>query len=351
MVGKYCPECPQSRLLHQVFISALPCYNPNGIGVVTMEYAYLGKSDLKVSRIGLGAMQFGPAWIKEKEVMVDILNYALDNGVTFIDTAEVYGKHMSEKVIGEVLKKRGDRDDFVIATKVHPMNVRHDDVLKAAEGSLKRLQTDVIDLYQVHHHNPYASASGTMKALDTLLKDGKVRYVGVSNYSVSLLEEVMPLLKNGDIISNQVEYSLLYRDIESEIIPFQRKNGIATIAFSPLAMGILTGKYDETTELPETDFRRTDPLFNNKENLKEIQKVIGVMKEIADSHDATMPAVALNWLLRSEDMFPIPGAKSADHVKSNISASEWKLSEDEWKSLTAASDELVLNTFADIGRF
>jgi aryl-alcohol dehydrogenase-like predicted oxidoreductase len=316
-----------------------------------MEYAFFGKSDLKVSRIGLGAMQFGPAWIKEKDVMVDILNYALDNGVTFIDTAEVYGKHMSEKVIGEVLKERGDRDDFVIATKVHPFNLRHDDVLKAAEGSLKRLQTDVIDLYQVHHHHPYMSASGTMKALDKLLKDGKVRYIGVSNYSVSLLEEVIPHLKNGQIISNQVEYSLLYREIESEILPFQRKSGIATIAYSPLAMGILTGKYDENTELSETDFRRTDPLFNNKENLKEVQKVIGVMKEIADSHEATVPAVALNWLLRSEDMFPIPGAKSVDHVKSNISASEWKLSDDEWQRITTASDGLELNTFADIGRF
>jgi aryl-alcohol dehydrogenase-like predicted oxidoreductase len=316
-----------------------------------MEYALLGKTDLKVSRIGLGAMQFGPAWIKEKEVMVGILNYALDNGVTFIDTAEVYGKHMSETVIGEVLRDRGDRDDFVIATKVHPLNLRHDDVLKAAEGSLKRLQTDVIDLYQVHHHHPYCAASGTMKALDKLLQDGKVRYVGVSNFSVSLLEEVIPLLKNGQIVSNQVEYSLLYRNIESEILPFQRKNGIATIAYSPLAMGILTGKYDETTELPETDFRRTDPLFNNKENLGEVQKVIGVMKEIADSHDATVPAVALNWLLRSEDMYPIPGAKNVDHVKSNISASEWKLSDDEWERITTASDDLDLNTFADIGKF
>ncbi len=312
---------------------------------------YFGKTNLKVSRIGLGAMQFGPAWIEEREVMDDILNFALDNGVNFIDTAEVYGKHMSETVIGEVLKKRGDRDDLVIATKVHPFNLRYDDVLKAAEGSLKRLQTDVIDLYQVHHHHPYAPASGTMRALDELLKEGKVRYVGVSNYSVPLLEEAMGHLKNGDIVSNQVEYSLLYRDIESEILPFQRKSGIATIAYSPLAMGILTGKYDESTELPETDFRRTDPLFNNKENLTEIQKLISVMMDTAEAHGSTPASVALNWLLHSEDVFPIPGAKSTEQVKGNISASEWKMSDQEWKSITQASDGLNINTFADIGRF
>ncbi|MCK5290769.1 MAG: aldo/keto reductase [Thermoplasmata archaeon] len=315
-----------------------------------MEYLKLGNSDLKVSRIGLGAMQFGPMWIKEKEVMMDILNHALDNGVNFIDTAEVYGKYMSETVIGEGLKERGDRDDLIIATKVHPFNLRYDDVIKAAEGSLKRLQTDVIDLYQVHHHNAYVPASGTMRALDQLLKEGKVRYVGVSNYSVSLMKEAMSLLKNGEIISNQMEYSLLMRDVETEILPFQRENGIATIAYSPLAMGMLSGKYDEKTELDEKDYRRNDPLFMNKENLGEAQKLISVMREVGASHEATPAEVALNWLLKSDDVFPIFGSKNIEQAQSNINASKWTLSEEEWKKITAASDNLNLDFSIDFSK-
>jgi aryl-alcohol dehydrogenase-like predicted oxidoreductase len=315
-----------------------------------MEYRNLGDSDLKVSRIGLGAMQFGPMWIKEKEVMMDILNHALDNGINFIDTAEVYGRYMSETVVGEGLKERGDRDDLIIATKVHPFNLRYDDVIKAAEGSLKRLQTDVIDLYQVHHHNAYVPASGTTKALDQLLKEGRVRYVGVSNFSVSLMEEAMGLLKNGEIISNQMEYNLLMRDIETEILPFQREHGIATIAYSPLAMGILSGKYDEKTELDEKDYRRNDPLFMNKVNLSEAQKLIGVTKEIGASHQAPPAEVALNWLLKSDDVFPIFGSKNVEQAKSNINASKWNLSEDEWKSITTASDELNLDFSIDFSK-
>jgi aryl-alcohol dehydrogenase-like predicted oxidoreductase len=208
----------------------------------------------------------------------------------------------------------------------------------------------VIDLYQVHHHNAYVPASGTMKALDKLLKEGKVRYVGVSNFSVSLIEEAMDLLKNGEIISNQMEYNLLMREIETEILPFQRENGIATIAYSPLAMGILSGKYDERTELDEKDFRRNDPLFMNKENLGEAQKLISVMKEIGTTHDATSAEVALNWLLRSEDVFPIFGSKNVEQARSNISASKWSLSEDERNRITTASDDLNLDYSIDFSK-
>jgi aryl-alcohol dehydrogenase-like predicted oxidoreductase len=213
------------------------------------------------------------------------------------------------------------------------------------------LQTDVIDLYQVHHHNPYAPASETMRALDELLKDGKVRYVGVSNYSVSLIQEAMEYLSQGEIVTNQMEYNILERAIESEILPFQRENGIATIAFSPLAMGVLTGKYDETTELPENDLRRHGSLFINKENLREAQKVINVMREIGAEHNATPAEVAINWLLASDDVFPIFGAKNPEQVKSNIHACEWKLSQEEWKRITTASDELDIDQFGDFSKF
>jgi aryl-alcohol dehydrogenase-like predicted oxidoreductase len=316
-----------------------------------MEYRRLGKSDLKVSRIGLGAMQFGPMWIEDKEVMKKILNLALDSGVNFIDTAEIYGKNMSESVIGEALKERGDRDDLIIATKVHPINLGYRNVIKAAEASLKRLQTKVIDLYQVHHHNPYAQASETMRAMDKLLESGKIRHVGVSNYSVSLIREAMDNLGHGDIVSNQLEYNILERAIESEILPFQRENEIVTIAFSPLAMGVLSGKYDETTELSEKDLRRHNLLFANKTNLREIQRLIKVMRGIGSAHNATPAEVALNWLLESVDVFPIFGAKTPEQVESNINSLKWKMGQDDWKRIADVSDGLELDLFGHFSKY
>ncbi|UCD92407.1 MAG: aldo/keto reductase [Methanobacteriota archaeon] len=316
-----------------------------------MECVELGKSDLKVSRIGLGAMQFAPAWIGDKEMMKKVLACALDNGINFIDTAERYGLGMSETVIGETIMDRGDRDDLVIVTKVSLIHLRYKDVIKAAEASLKRLQTDVIDLYQIHAPSCYVPTSETMKAMDWLLKEGKVRYVGLSNYPVCRTREAIECLKNGDIITNQLEYSVVMRDIEAEMLPFLRETGIVTIAYSPLAMGILTGKYVETTEIPKEDPRLGDPLFKNGENLGSVQPVISLMREIAEAHEATVAQVALNWLLRFDDVFPIPGAKTPEQVESNINATKWKLSEEEWNRITEASDELDLNFFLDFGRF
>lgn len=316
-----------------------------------MEYVELGKSDLKVSRIGLGTLQFAPAWIGDKEVMKSVANSALDNGINFIDTAERYGLGISETIIGDTIKERGDRDDLVIATKVSLIHLRYKDVIKAAEESLKRLQTGVIDLFQIHAPSCYAPTSETMKAMDELLKKGKVRYVGLSNYPVCRTREAIDCLKNGDIISNQLEYSVQMRDIEHEILPFLREAGIVTIAYSPLAMGILTGKYDETTEIPREDPRIGDPLFKNSENLGHVQPVISMMRGIAEVHEATVAQVALNWLLRFDDVFPIPGAKSPEQVESNVNAAKWKLTEEEWNRITAASDKLDLNFFLDFGQF
>ncbi|MFQ6127370.1 MAG: aldo/keto reductase [Thermoplasmata archaeon] len=318
-----------------------------------MEYKRLGKSDLKVSRIGLGGLQFGTQGygISDKAMMKKIINYALDSGINFIDTAEVYAYGTSERVIGETIKERGDRDNLVIATKIFPENLRYKEVLKAADRSLKRLQTDVIDLYQVHHPHCIVPIAETMRALDELLKAGKVRCVGVSNFEASLTRQAMDSLKNGEIISNQVEYNVLIRDIEKEVLPFLRKAEIVTIAYSPLAMGLLTGKYDETTELPKEDRRANIPLFRKKANLRRLENLLGVMRKIAKVHNAGVPQVALNWLLRSDDVFPIPGAKSPEQVEINVSAMKWKMSGEEWKRITEASDKLELDLFFDFDSF
>lgn len=317
-----------------------------------MEQVKLGKSELKVSRIGLGGLQFGtPGYgISEKDVMKETINQAIDSGINFIDTAEVYAAGGSERVIGEAVKERGDRDDLVIATKVYPENLRYNDVLKAAAASLKRLQTDVIDLYQIHHPSPAVPLAETMKAMDELLEAGKVRYVGVSNFDPSLVQMAMDSLRSGDVISNQMEYSLVVRDIEKETLPFLRSAGVVTIAYSPLSMGVLTGKYDQSTGLPKEDRRSMLALFR-KDNLRQIEPLTEVMREIGDAHDASVPQVALNWLLQFDDVFPIPGAKNPEQAQNNVSAAEWRMSGEESKRLTEAARKLSLDHFFDFDSF
>jgi len=316
-----------------------------------MEYRKLGKSDLKVSRIGLGGMQFGSAGIgiHDKKKMKEIINHALDNGVNFIDTAEIYGRGISESVIGETIKERGDRDDLVIATKVYPMHLNYKEVIKAAEWSLKRLQTEVIDLYQVHHPNCYVPISETMEAMENLLRDGKVRYVGVSNFQTCLTEETITSLKSGEIIANQLEYNILMRGIEQSILPHLRERGIVTIAYSPLSGGLLTGKYDETSEFPKEDRRSQWALLANKQNRLEMKPLLKIMKDIAEKYNATIPQVAINWLLKYDDVFPIVGAKSIEQIETNIGAAKWKMSDEEWNRITSASDKIKLDLFFEFG--
>ena len=312
-----------------------------------MEYRKLGKSDLKVSRIGLGTWQFGTkGWrFLDKEEMKKVLNKAIDEGINFIDTAEVYGGGVSETVIGEVIKERGDRDDLVIATKVAPSHFKYKDVLKAAEKSLERLQIDTIDLYQLHWPNNYIPLSETMKAMEELVKQGKVRYIGLSNFPSCLTEDAINALKENEIISNQVKYNILERDIENYIWPAMKKHGIVIIAYSPLAMGFLTGKYDENTVFPEEDYRANHYLYKNKDNYKKVLEINKLLAEIGRKYNKTVPQVAINWLLKFDDIFPIPGAKSIEHVESNIGAVGWSLSQEDWNKIKEASDNLDFTHF------
>ena len=309
-----------------------------------MEYRKLGKSDLKVSRIGLGTWQFGTkSWrFTDREEMKRILNKAIDSGINFIDTAEVYGGGVSETVIGEVLKERGDREDLVIATKVAPSHFKYRDVLKAAEKSLERLQIKTIDLYQLHWPNNYISLKETMKAMEKLVDDGKVRYIGLSNYPPCLAKEAAEVLKRNEIISNQVKYNIVERDIENYIWPAMKEMGIVIIAYSPLAKGLLTGKYDESTVFPEEDLRSKNPLYAIKSNYKQVLNLNNLLREIGDKYGKTAPQVAINWLLKFDDVFPIPGAKSVSHVESNLGAVGWSLSDEDWNKIKEESDKLDL---------
>ena len=310
-----------------------------------MEKIKFGKTNLKVSRIGLGTLAFGhkSKGIQDKEQIYDCLNFALDNGINLLDTAEEYAGGLTEKYIGNVLKDRGDREDTVIVTKVSHIHLNYKDVIKSANHSLKMLQTDYIDVYLVHWPFCYYPLSETMRAMDQLLEEGKIRYVGLSNFHNALLQEAMDCLENGEIVVNEVEYNLLKRNIEKEILPFLKQKGIVALTYYPLLSGFLSVNYDENSTFPENDFRNQWELFRHKENFDRSQELFKALREIAENHDVKPAEVAINWLLKDKEVIPIPGVKKRRHIESNIHATQWSLSKDEISRLNAVTDNIEIN--------
>ncbi|MGB9758377.1 MAG: aldo/keto reductase [Thermoproteota archaeon] len=312
-----------------------------------MEYVNLGKSGLKVSIIGLGAWQAsGKAWGAdvEDENIVKAIKRAYELGINFIDTAEAYGNGHSEEVVGKAVKEIG-RENLVIATKVHGAHLRYNELLKAAEHSLKRLGIKEIDLYQVHWPDPWEQIplKHTMRAMEQLYKEGKIRAIGVSNFAVRDLEEARKHLSVTDIVSNQVRYNMLQREIEEEVLPYCKKENISIIAWSPIAQGALTGKYNISNK-PSDDVRRGNRLFSDR-NLREISKLIPVLEKIAKARNKTVAQVALNWLLREGNVIPIPGAKNPKQAEENAGAADWRLSSQELKEIEDALSKISLDYF------
>ena len=312
-----------------------------------MDYRHLGKSDLRVSAIGLGSWQYGSeGWgfgvdFQERDA-VKTVERALELGINFIDTAEVYGSGRSEEIVGKTL--RGRREELVIATKVSRRHLRYQDVLAAAEGSLKRLGIQEIDLYQIHWPNQYVPLKETMRALEELVEAGKVRYLGLSNFPVSLMQEAASHLNKAELVSNQVKYNLLQRDVEAEVLPYCRRQGMSVIAYSPIAKGLLTGKYSKTN-VPEDMVRGRDPLFSNPENLEACLGVVDVLRAIASSRGKTVVQVALNWITRDLGVVAIVGAKRPGQIEENVGAVGWELSDEELERIDQAVSGLQLSYF------
>lgn len=308
-----------------------------------MEYVSLGKTGLKVSAIGLGAWQFGDAdwgWgrtVTEADAL-QIIRRAHELGVNFIDTAEVYGNGISEQVVGKAVRE--DRDAFVIATKVSGQHLRYADVLKAVDGSLRRLGIRQIDLYQIHWPSSYVPLSETMKALDKLVQDGRVRYVGVSNFSLPVLRQAHSLL---DVASNQMRYNLLQREVEAELLPYMDRQKMTLIAYSPLAQGLLTGKY-KGAKVPDDGIRRSNPLFVNPANREHAQRLVALLARIGRAHDRTPSQVTLRWLIQ-KDTLPIPGAKSVQQLEENVGAVDWQLTPSEFDEINRVSQACRLSYF------
>jgi aryl-alcohol dehydrogenase-like predicted oxidoreductase len=300
-----------------------------------MEKRRIGHSDINASVIGFGAWAAGKTgWgnVDEHEVK-EAINKAVDLGVNFFDTAPVYGYGESERIVGEALTNV--RENVYIATKcgliwddegkVQKHN-KKESILKEVDASLKRLNTDYIDLYQVHWPDVDTPISETMDALNVILHMKKVKYVGVSNFSAEQMEEAK---KYAPIISLQSQYSVLKRKVEKAEIPFIEREGMNFIPYSPLAQGLLTGKFSVNSKIHEKDVRAFNPLFKEEafaKNLALVEKI----KPIAEKYDRPLSQVAINWLLSKQVVSSvICGARNAGQVEENSKASEWKLAKED----------------------
>lgn len=310
-----------------------------------MKYIKFGRSDLEVSRIALGCWQAGKfGWGKvEDEDIIRGIQVGVDElGINFIDTADIYGFGHSEKVVGQAIK--GRRDKVVIATKVgirwdrqNPSmqtvkrDLSKDYILKAVDESLERLQVDVIDLYQCHWPDPETPVEETAEAMEKLCEMGKVRWWGVSNFSVESMKKILELgCKH--FVSDQPPYNLLEREIEKDILPFCKENSIAIMAYSPLAMGLLTGKYRTEPQFEGFDWRKYNEFFSG-EKFEKVVEAIDKSIHIAQKHGVKFGQIAVAWVLAKGVEVAICGFKNEKQVRENAKAVDVRLSEDEIKEL------------------
>jgi aryl-alcohol dehydrogenase-like predicted oxidoreductase len=299
---------------------------------------YVEVNGVRVSAIGLGTWQFG-SWewgygdaYAQHEALA-IVRRALDLGINLIDTAEIYAFGRSERIVGEAIA--GRRDEAFVATKVFPVLPLAFIVEQRARASAARLVVDTIDLYQVHWQNPVVPIDTTMEGMRRLQRAGLVRHIGVSNFSAAQWEAAEHAL-GAPVVSNQVEYSLVARRAEHTVLAYARQAGRLVIAYSPLAQGILSGRYDEHRAAPG-GIRRTNALFT-RENLARAAELFAALREIARHHDATPAQVALAWVIHRPNVVAIPGASSVAQLEANAAAAELHLSDDEDVLLTEAAD-------------
>jgi aryl-alcohol dehydrogenase-like predicted oxidoreductase len=301
-----------------------------------MRYLSAGTSP-RISRIGLGAWQFGSAeWGYGRDYAGQeahaIVRRALDLGVTLFDTAELYGFGRSERILGAAIGE--DRDSVFLATKIFPLLPVAPVVEQRAVASANRLGTRRIDLYQVHQPNPVVRDGTIMRGMRALQRVGLVGEVGVSNYSLDRWRAAEQAL-GSQVLTNQVRYSLVDRSPEQYLLPFAESTGHIVIAYSPLAQGLLSGKYDRDHR-PANRIRASSPLFL-PENLDRAGDLVATLREVADAHAATPAQIALAWVIYHPAVVAIPGASSVGQVESNAAAADIDLTEDEYQALHAAA--------------
>jgi aryl-alcohol dehydrogenase-like predicted oxidoreductase len=299
---------------------------------------YVDVGGARMSAVGLGTWQFGSSeWGYGTEyadkVAAAIVERALDVGITLFDTAEIYGFGRSERILGRALAQR--RSEAFLATKILPVLPVGPVVMSRARGSARRLGVTSIDLYQIHQPNPVVPLSSTMPAFARLMDDGLVRHAGVSNYSLSRWQAAEAALGR-PVLSNQVRYNLVDRRPERDLLPWAQAHDRLIIAYSPLAQGLLSGRYD-ADHRPTDMVRANSPAFL-PDNLRLAAPLIDTVKSVAAAHGATPSQVALAWLIRRPNVVVIPGASSVAQVEANAAATEIEISDDEDAALCKASD-------------
>ena len=314
-----------------------------------MQKRKLGKSSLEVSAIGLGCMgmSFGYGPPKDKPEMISVIRAAVELGVTFFDTAEVYGPFLNEELVGEALAPL--RRQVAIATKFGfhfdengkqaGLNSRPEHIKAVADASLKRLKTDVIDLFYQHRVDPNVPIEDVAGAVKDLIQEGKVRHFGLSEAGVQVIRRAHAVQP---VTALQSEYSLWWREPEAEILPTLEELGIGFVPFSPLGKGYLTGKIDENTTFDSTDFRNTVPRFN-PEARKANRALVDLLETIAQRKKATPAQIALAWVLAQKPwIVPIPGTTKLHRLEENAAAAAIELSDEDLREIESATSEIKI---------
>lgn len=311
-----------------------------------MEKRTLGNG-LEVSAIGLGCMGLSYAYgnIPEKKDALTLIKAAYEGGVTFFDTAEVYGPFTNESLLGEALAPIRDR--VVIATKfgflngssAEPADSRPESIRKALEGSLKRLGTDYVDLFYQHRVDPNVPVEDVAGTVKDLISEGKVKHFGLSEAGAATIRKAHAVQP---VTALQSEYSLFWREPEANIIPTLEELGIGFVPFSPLGKGFLTGAINETTKFSNNDFRSKVPRFS-EENRKANQELVYLLKKVAVDHDATPAQIALAWLLAQKPwIVPIPGTTKLERLKENNASAMVTLSPEHVKEISTAASNIQI---------
>jgi aryl-alcohol dehydrogenase-like predicted oxidoreductase len=317
-----------------------------------MQKRKLGKSNpLEVSAIGLGCMgmsfSYGPP--KDKQEMISLLRKAVELGITFFDTAEVYGPYANEELVGEALEPY--RGKVIIATKfayeLKPdgspgwvrLNSQPEHIRQSIEGSLKRLRVEAIDLYYQHRVDPEVPIEDVAGTVKELIEEGKVKHFGMSEAAAKTIRRAHVVQP---VTAVQSEYSLWYREPEREVLPTLEELGIGFVPYSPLGKGFLTGKIDENTAFDSTDFRNQLPRFN-PENRKTNQALVDLLQKIAQPKKATPAQIALAWLLAQKPwIVPIPGTTKLHRLEENIKAVEIQLTSDDLREIENAASKITV---------
>jgi aryl-alcohol dehydrogenase-like predicted oxidoreductase len=319
-----------------------------------MEYRSLGRTGVQVSALCLGCMNFGTP-TPEKDSM-EILDCALDQGINFLDTANVYSRGQSEEIVGKALKRNGKRERIVLATKVHGRmdddnvlaagnNRRH--IVEQCEASLRRLQTDYIDLYQIHRPQSAVPIDETLRALDDLIRAGKVRYIGTSTFTAWQVIEALWVSKELSLnrfVTEQPPYHLLDRSIERELIPLAQAYGLAILPWSPLARGFLSGKYRRGQEIPGDSRVAKDmqgPFAERtKRHFSDLAfAVLDEVEALAREKNATVSQLALAWCARQPGVTsPIIGPRTMDHLLDNLAALNVPITDEDRARIDAVAE-------------